>query len=1013
VREETVQALPGLQRVWRREDLLLVYLQYVNLELRTDKGAPMVVPKSPELPSYLIVNFQGQHVLEQSLASTDILPGGRTGQPSLPSALLAGASRLVFGFVGKSFQVPFTFESLFDWLSVALRPSLSSYADQPPPAGPYPGPPTSPPGQEQTAIEAPWQLIVTPDSAGGWVHSLSPVTHNGWTELWHARLGAVSTNRGTKSVVEPPATRPNLRAIWSPGYQNNFVQLPDPFLPTTLTIQDRFNLVDNMTTYTKGVANGPAGYIGVPARANLFHLSALGASMEVIGDWPAAAGTTGLVSWLNRTALGRDSYVRVEQAGYMFPTGHKASLVTVTERQFLSNTANGEVEAFLVNDSFVVVRDPLMDYDADPFDQSAVQRGLPFRRITLTTLATPAVNTTSGPPLAGLTYLPGEAADAFWVTDAASGQDILFHAMAEDWAGHVVDFDMPLAYISNAAGSAFDPHDVRPTIGNVARIIAGFAGDPRATVDLGGQSLTFVAPGTGNANTKHITHTFVFSAVLPAASVTEQALTAADQPAWYPQWGTADVEVSGLSQLAGTGSLATIAPNLDYLAGGYSAANVAEIFADIENALSVVFGSASAGGVATPNFIPTALSRQLGPLADAANMIAGKFDPLSYFADGAMLLGGISLGQIIKQAVGDELLSLAPSIDVAEMDDPKTDLPQALTISYTLKPNVQSDQDGGGTGLFNPHADASLVISASLTVPVADPSQATYSVTGTLSEFDIDLFGPDESDQFLVVNMEKVSFVAQTGAQPTVGVSIRSVDFGQALSFVDILEQFLSSVGGDGGPAIDVEPSGITVNYSLPVPDASLGAISISNMSLHAELDLPFNGGPVTATFVFCTQESPFQLSIGMFGGGGSFAVVLAINGVQSLQAALEVGLVGSLDLGVASGSASLEAGIYFSLAVDDKAKQSIKLTGFLRASGKLTFLGIVAISVDFHLGLTYLDPGKAYGEASVTVNISVLFFSKSVTANCRKTIGGGGDPSFEDLMDQTDWANYVKAFAD
>jgi hypothetical protein len=972
----------------------------------------MVVPKNSELPSYLVVNFQGQHVLEQALASTDILPGDRTSQPSLFSALLAGPTRLVFGFVGKSFRVPFTFESLFDWLSVALRPSLSSYADQPPPTGPYPAPPSSPPDLDQTAIEAPWQLIVTPDSSGGWAHSLSPVTHDGWTELWHTRLGVVSTNKGTKTLVEPPATRPNLRAVWSPGYENNFVQLPDPFLPTSLSVRDRFNLVDNMTTYTKSTTNGPAGYIGIPARASLFHLSALGASMDVIGDWPGAVRTTGLISWLNRTSQGRDSYVRVEQAGYMFPTGHKASLVTVTERRFLSNTANGEVEAYLVNDHFVVIRDPLKDYDADPFDQSAVQRGLPFRRITLTTLVTPPVNATSGPPLAGLAYPPAAAADAFWVSDAASGQDIPFHAVAEDWAGQTVDFDMPLAFISNAAGSTVDPHDVRPTIGNAARIITGFAGDPRAAVDLGGQPLTFVAPSTGKSNTKHIAHRFVFGAALPTASVTEQALTDADQPAWYPQWGAADVELSGLSQLAGTGGLATIVPNVDYLANGYSAENVAEIFADIENALSVVFGAASAGGVATPNFVPVALSRQLGPLADVANMIAGKFNPLSYFADGAMLLGGISLGQIIQQAVGDELLSVAPSIDVQEMDDPTTNLPQALTISYTLEPNVQSDQDGGGTGLFNPHSDASLVLMASLTVPVANPAQATYDVSGTLSEFDIDLFGPDEADQFLVINMEKVSFVAQTGSQPTVGASIRSVDFGQALSFVDILEQFLSSVGADGGPAIDVEPSGITVNYSLPVPDATLGVISISNMSLHAQLDLPFSGAPVTATFVFCTQESPFQLSIGMFGGGGCFAVVLALNGIQSLQAALEVGLVGSLDLGVASGSASLEAGIYFSLAVDDKGRQSIKLTGFLRASGKLTFLGIVAISVDFHLGLTYLDPGKAYGEASVTVNISVLFFSKSVTANCRKTIGGGSDPTFAELMNETDWDNYVRAFA-
>ena len=489
-------------------------------------------------------------------------------------------------------------------------------------------------------------------------------------------------------------------------------------------------------------------------------------------------------------------------------------------------------------------------------------------------------------------------------------------------------------------------------------------------------------------------------------------MTDADQPAWYPQWAAADIEVSGLSQLASTSPTSSIVPNPDYLANDFSAANVAEIFADIQNAASVLFGGGNSGGVATPNFLPTGLSRQLGPLADVANMLTGRFNPLTYFADGAKLLGGISLGQIIQQAVGDELLSVAPSLDVQETDDPTTNLPQALTITYTLKPNVQNDKDGGGIGLFNPHSDASLVITASVTVPVANPSQATYNVTGTLSEFDIDLFGPEETDQFLVLDIERVSFVAQTGAQPTVGVSLRSVAFGQALSFVNILEQFLSAVDSDGGPAIDVEPSGITVSYSLPIPDTALGAISIANMSMHAELDVPFSGAPVTATFVFCTQESPFQLSIGIFGGGGSFAVVLAINGIQSLQAALEVGLVGSLDLGVASGSASLEAGIYFSLAVDAEGKQSVELTGFLRASGKLTFLGIVAISVDFHLGLTYLDPGKAYGEASVTVNISVLFFSKSVTATCRKTIGGGNDPTFDELMSDGDWANYVRAFA-
>ena len=202
--------------------------------------------------------------------------------------------------------------------------------------------------------------------------------------------------------------------------------------------------------------------------------------MDVVGDWPAAAGTTGLISWLHRASHGRDSYVRVEQAGYMFPTRHKASLVTVTERRFVSNTATGEVEAYLVNDYFVVIRDPLKDYSLDPSART-IQRGLPFRRITLTTVVTPPVNATTGPPLTGLAYPPAKGPDAFWVTDVSSGADILFHAVGQDWAGQTIDFGMPLAFISNAAGSSVDAHDTRPAIGGPSQMITGFVGDPRAS----------------------------------------------------------------------------------------------------------------------------------------------------------------------------------------------------------------------------------------------------------------------------------------------------------------------------------------------------------------------------------------------------------------------------------------------------------------------------------------------------------------------------------------------------
>jgi len=1003
-----IESLPAVQRVWRSDDLMLVHLGYVNLELRSGKAVPVLVAKDATMPSYLVVAFQAQHALEQALPAS-VVTSGQTSQTQPPDALLSGPTRLVFQFQGKGFEVPFTFDTLFSWVSQNFAPSLSPYADQPPSSGPYPAPPPSAPATEQTAIEAPWQLTVTPDSSGGWNHSLTPVTHGAWTEMWHTRLGVVQADKGKVTVVEPPTTRPNLRAIWTPGYGIDLPAPSDPFSPTPLTNQDRFDLVHNMTTYLTG--GPPDGYIATPAKVSLFHLSALGASMDVIGDWPGATTTTGLISWLQRSAQGRDSYVRVEQAGYLFPTGHKASLVTISERQFVSNTASSEVEAFLVNYSYVVVRDPTKNYASDPFHQHDIARGLPFRQIKLATLVTPPVNTTSGPTLTGLSYPPVKPGDAFWITDAVTNADIAFNVTAVDWGGETIDFHMPLAFISAATGSSVDAYDPMSG-GDPYEIVHGYASEPRAVVHLYGQKLTYAAPRSGNSNTKHATHQFTFGAVLPNASVGESELIAADQPAWYPQWSTSEVELTGLAQLASVSSLPSISPNSDYLSNNYSESNVAEIFADIETALSVIFGDGNPTVVATPNFVPTGLSRQLGPLADVASFLTGTFDPLTYFNEGAMLLGGISLGQIIQQAVGDQLLSDAPNLSVQEIDDPTTSLPESFVVSYTLKPKLQNDKDGGGIGLFNPHPDASLVIQASVTVPLANPSQATFSLTAALCEFDVDLFGTDPSEQFFVIEVEKVTFTAQTGKKPAVNVSIGTVSFGQALSFVNILEQFLSAADGDGGPAIDVEPTGITVSYGLPIPDATLGAISILNMSLYAELDIPFNGAPVTVMFAFCSQENPFQLAIGIFGGGGFFAISLTVAGVQSLTASLEVGLVGSLDLGVASGSASIDAGITFSLTIGDTGTQSITLTGFLRADGKLTFLGIVAVSVHLYLGLTYLDPGKAYGEASITVNVSVAFFSKSVTATCRRTLGGGSDPTFEQLMSRTDWTNYAKAFA-
>jgi hypothetical protein len=110
-------------------------------------------------------------------------------------------------------------------------------------------------------------------------------------------------------------------------------------------------------------------------------------------------------------------------------------------------------------------------------------------------------------------------------------------------------------------------------------------------------------------------------------------------------------------------------------------------------------------------------------------------------------------------------------------------------------------------------------------------------------------------------------------------------------------------------------------------------------------------------------------------------------------------------------------AGFYF-----QKVGDSFTLTGYFRAAGSLSVLGIITISLEFYLGLSYTTkpgPGKAavprggklWGQAKLTVKIEILFFSKSVSISMEREFAGS-DPTFRELVPPDAWADYCDAFA-
>jgi len=168
--------------------------------------------------------------------------------------------------------------------------------------------------------------------------------------------------------------------------------------------------------------------------------------------------------------------------------------------------------------------------------------------------------------------------------------------------------------------------------------------------------------------------------------------------------------------------------------------------------------------------------------------------------------------------------------------------------------------------------------------------------------------------------------------------------------------------------------------------------------------------------FNFSQREHPFSLTVSLFGGGGFFAIGIGTEGVREIEAALEFGAAIAIDLGVASGGVEVKAGVYFHWLQSSSGK-TVELAGYVRLHGELSVLGLISASLTFNLQLSYLKQSgtsTVWGEATLTIEVEVLFFSASVSVKCRREFGGSeSDPTFKDLIPAPAvWADYCAAFA-
>jgi hypothetical protein len=263
----------------------------------------------------------------------------------------------------------------------------------------------------------------------------------------------------------------------------------------------------------------------------------------------------------------------------------------------------------------------------------------------------------------------------------------------------------------------------------------------------------------------------------------------------------------------------------------------------------------------------------------------------------------------------------------------------------------------------------------------------------SLHHFDLVLIAPAS---FVELNFEKIEFTVDSSAKMNVDVKLTAIKFVGPLSFVEALRDLIPLDGFSDPPYLDISTKGIDAGFSVALPSIGLGLFNLSNVSLGAGFTVPFIGQPLALRFNFCTREQPFQLAISLFGGGGFFGITLGPKGVQVLEAAFEFGACVCINLGVASGGVSVMAGIYFKMEGN-----AATLSGYFRLEGHVSVLGILSISIELYLALTYeTKTGKASGLARLTVEVSVFMFSFPVTITCeRKFAGSNGDPTFRQVM--------------
>jgi hypothetical protein len=391
-----------------------------------------------------------------------------------------------------------------------------------------------------------------------------------------------------------------------------------------------------------------------------------------------------------------------------------------------------------------------------------------------------------------------------------------------------------------------------------------------------------------------------------------------------------------------------------------------------------------AGALVTPSFAADAISRLYGPVAKAGQLkdAAGKLSAARVFGD-------------IARILGLPLKDLAPSLDAP----PEITLVSPNSAKMTWQNVVLKDLAPFKAG---PTTRLNLTITRS-------PEHLTTSCV--INDFTLQL-------GLLDVGIGSMTYTQEDDRPPRLEVHGVTLDVGGPLN---LLKELLAKVNlGPVAPDIAVTSKQISVGYLQPIPEVTTVGFSLRNILFRLGVTVPLDGAPLTVELAFASRANPFALNVLLFGGGGYVDLVLTDNKVNRFDAALEFGASASIGIGIAQAEVHVLGGIRYELVGDNT-----QVSGYLRFGGGVDILGLISVSLEVVITLTYQRAANALiGRATLVVSIDLTFYSDSVTVDTGEYQISGDAPSHQgprmrrglSPADETEtglavWQEYRRAF--